>query len=120
MHDGDGKALRLFLYPKKYLNESLLYGFLWDNIISSKSTSLILWVFLIFMKNLFNNTIFSKIHSFLFHSLFNEKKKGQLFLFLFFILTVIFFDIVLVFDFFLQTYYDICFFRILSFFSFFR
>ena len=27
MHDGDRKALRLFLYPKTYLNESLLYGF---------------------------------------------------------------------------------------------
>ena len=27
MHDGDGKALPLCLYPIKYLNESLLYDF---------------------------------------------------------------------------------------------
>ena len=53
MHDGYGKALRLFLYPKKYLNESLLYGFLWDNIISSKSTSLILMGFFNFYEKPF-------------------------------------------------------------------
>ena len=27
MHDGDGKALPLCLYPIKYLNESLPYDF---------------------------------------------------------------------------------------------
>ena len=53
MHDGDRKALRLFLYPKKYLNEYLLYGFLWDNIISLISTSLILMGFLNFYEKPF-------------------------------------------------------------------
>ena len=44
-HNGDGKALRLCLYPIKYLDESILYDFLWDSTISLISTSLILMSF---------------------------------------------------------------------------
>ena len=51
-HNGDGKALPLCLYPIKYLNESLPYDFLWDNTISSISTSLILMSFLFLWKSL--------------------------------------------------------------------
>ena len=32
MHNGDGKALPSCLYPIKYLNESLPYDFLSDNL----------------------------------------------------------------------------------------
>ena len=46
MHDGDGKALPLCLYPIKYLNESIPFDFFRDNAISSISTSLILMGFL--------------------------------------------------------------------------
>ena len=50
-HNGDGKALPLYLYPLKYLNESLSYGFLWNNTISSISTSLILMGFYFYEKH---------------------------------------------------------------------
>ena len=41
-HNGDRKAVPLYLYPMKYLNESLLYETLWDNTIFTTSTPLIL------------------------------------------------------------------------------
>ena len=44
--DGDGKALASCLYPVNYLNESLLYDFLYDNAILLIFTSLILTGFL--------------------------------------------------------------------------
>ena len=50
MHDGDGKALPLCLYPIKYLNESIPFDFFRDNAISSISTSLILMGFLFLWK----------------------------------------------------------------------
>ena len=42
MHNGDGKALRLCLYPINYLNEFLPDDFLWDNTISLIFTSSVL------------------------------------------------------------------------------
>ena len=41
-HNGDEKALPSCLYPIKYLNDSLTYGFLSDNAILLISTLLIL------------------------------------------------------------------------------
>ena len=51
-HNGDGKALPLYLYPIKYLKESLLFDVLWDNTISLISTSLILMDLLFLLKAL--------------------------------------------------------------------
>ena len=47
---GDGKTLLLYLYPIKYLHESLLYDFSGDNTIYSISTYLILMGHLFFLK----------------------------------------------------------------------
>ena len=52
MHNGDGKALPSCLYSIKYLNESLLSDFLFDNAILLISTSLILIGFLFLWKAL--------------------------------------------------------------------
>ena len=51
MHNGDGKALPSCLYPLKYLNEFLPYGFLSDNAILLISTSLILIGFCFYEKH---------------------------------------------------------------------
>ena len=50
MHNGDGKALPLCIYPITYLNESLLSDFLSDNAIILISTSLILIAFPLYEK----------------------------------------------------------------------
>ena len=66
------------------------------------------------MKVIFNNTIFTKIQSFLFHFLYYEKKsqKSKFFISIFWSRGN-FFDILLIFAYFLQTYYDTYFFHIL-------
>ena len=51
-HNGDGKALALCFHPIKYLNESLLYGFFYNNTISLISSSLILMGLLFLRKAL--------------------------------------------------------------------
>ena len=114
MHKGDGKALPSCPYLIKYLNESLPYDFLSDNAILLISTSLILIGFL--MKSAFNNPIFSKMYGFLFHfyTMKRKKKIKKIFILIFWPDSN-FFDILLVFVSFLQTYYDIWFFYIFAF-----
>ena len=48
-HNGGQKALLLYLYPLKVLNESLSYDFLWDNTMSLISVLLILILAFLFL-----------------------------------------------------------------------
>ena len=65
------------------------------------------------MEGSFNDAFFSKLRCFLFHFLYNEKKKVKFFILIFWSHGK-FFEILLVFVSFLQIFYGICFFHILS------
>ena len=111
-HDGDGKPLPLSLYPIKYLNESLLYDFLWNNTISSISTSLILMGVLFLWKSLLMMP-FSPSYTGSCSMFYTKKRKKVKFFSYIFWFHGNFFDILLAFVSFLQTYYGICFFHII-------
>ena len=80
-NNGDRKALPLCLYPIKYLSESLLYDFLYDNTISSIYTSLILMGYLFLWKSLLMIPFSSKYTAscFMFYTI--KRKKNQIFYF---------------------------------------
>ena len=76
IHNGDGKALPLCLYPVKYLNESSIYDFLWDDTISSISASLILMGFIFLWKALLMMP-FSPLYTASCSKSYTMKKKSQ-------------------------------------------
>ena len=83
MQNGDRKALLSCLYQIKYLNESLPYDFLSDNVLLLISTSLILIGFLLLWKALLMIYFLQNVRL-LVPFLYNGKKKKSKFLILIF------------------------------------